>query len=102
MDLLLEVIMALVKVETTRTINNVRACQVEKRSQADLLIFVTDLRGISNSKEHLWTYVELAGEADLRIYWDQSGSRCLKICFVDDVALAGWENQNHELYQQLL
>ena len=94
--------MALIKVEKMQTINNIKVCQVENRIYADLLIYVTDLRGVSHKKEHLWTYVESEAEADLRIYWGKNSGTCLRICFVDNIASAGWLNKNHLLFRNVL
>lgn len=94
--------MAIVKIENLHTNNNIKAFQVENRTDADVFIFVTDLRGVGQGKEYIWTYTENEGEADLRIFWGKTKSDSLKVCFVDDIAIAGWKNTNHGLHKNLL
>ncbi len=95
--------MALVKVEDVRTVADITATKVEDRTDADLLVYVTDVRGMSNDNDDVWTYVELNGDATVRLFWDKTTPVAdLKVCFVDDLAIAGWVNEGHPLEGKLL
>ena len=90
--------MAFVKVEKVRTVASISACRVDDRTDADLLVYVTDSRGISFDKDHVWSYVENDSEASIKIFWDQvTPTADLKVCFVDDLGVSGWMSDNHRL-----
>jgi len=94
--------MALVKVEKVRTVADINVSRVEDRTDADLLVFVTDSHGVSFGKEDVWSYVESEGESNIKIFWDETTPVAdLKVCFVDDLGVAGWV-KGHPLKGNLL
>lgn len=94
--------MALVKVEEVRTVADINVSRVENRADADLLVFVTDSHGVSFGKEEVWSYVDNQGESNLKLFWDElSTVSDLKVCFVNDMGVAGWMNE-HPLIGKLL
>ena len=87
--------MALVKVDKVRTVAEINASRVEDRTDADLLVYVTDAHGVSFGKEEVWSFVENEGESNLRVYWDETTPVSdLKVCFVDDLGVEGWVNEH--------
>jgi len=87
--------MALVKVEKVRTVASINVSRVEDRTDADLLVFVTDSHGVSFGKEEVWSYVENVGESNIRLFWDETTPVTdLKICFVDNLGVAGWVTEH--------
>ena len=94
--------MALVKVENVRTVADISVCRVDERTDADLVVCVTDMRGISGNMEHIWTYVENNGDATIKIFWDEvTQTADLKVLLADDIAVAGWQIENHPLKGKL-
>jgi len=94
--------MALVKVETVRTVTDYVASRVEDRTDADLIVFVTDSHGMSFRKDEVWSYVEGDGESNVKIFWDElSTTSDLKIYFTNDLGVAGWVTE-HPLKGKLL
>ncbi len=94
--------MALVKVEKVRTVADINVSRVEDRTDADLLVFVTDSHGVSFGKEEVWSYVEREGECNIKLFWDETTPVTeLKVCFVDDLGVAGWVKE-HPLKGSLL
>lgn len=94
--------MALIKVEKVRTVANINVSRVEDRTDADLLVFVTDSQGVSFGKEDVWSYVESEGECNIKLFWDEATPVAdLKVCFVDDLGAAGWVKE-HPLKGSLL
>ena len=94
--------MALVKVEKVRTIATINVTRVEDRTDADLLVFVTDSHGVSFGKEEVWSYVEREGESNIKLFWDETTPVSdLNVCFVDNLGVAGWMKE-HPLKGRLL
>lgn len=94
--------MALVKVEKVRTVGRVNVSRVEDRTDADLLVFITDSHGVSFGKEQVWSYVESEGESNVKLFWDETTPVAdLKVCFVHDLGAAGWVKE-HPLKGSLL
>ena len=94
--------MALVKIEKVRSVAQFTATRVEDRTNADLLVFVSDSHGVSFRKDEIWSYVESDGESNVKLFWDEVTTVAdLKICFVDDLGIAGWVT-DHPLKGKLL
>lgn len=75
---------------------HIRAALVENQGEADLCVHKVSSWGLANG-DALWYITDNKQDADVWVYFGSQGMSEVKVYFVDNYGMAGWQVAKHRL-----
>lgn len=84
-----------VYVTSYRGLDEVKIFQVSSTGEADLVVYISKIRGEVKGRDALWYYTKIRADADRTIFFTKfRGEADIRVFFTNNRGEAGWRNDS--------